>query len=66
MSQPVDMIEWIEEALSYVGSDSWSPSLHREGVVLLASLKASRDKQRAAVASSRIAGQEKKEPNREA
>lgn len=27
--------EWIEEALSYVGSEAWSPSLHREGATVL-------------------------------
>lgn len=26
---------WVEEALSYVGCDAWSPSLRREGVALL-------------------------------
>ena len=36
-----DVREWIEEALSYVGCESWSPSIYRDGVDLLAKIDAS-------------------------
>lgn len=35
-----EIIEWIEEAISYVGDPAWSPSLEIEGRKLLAKLQA--------------------------